>query len=93
MVLFSLQVVRYTALFSGVLYGITHRRTLQREANAAKIEHAVHHREHLVAQAKEAWKQQQLAGKSDGSEYLVQSCSSAVGDLALLLRWACAAAA
>jgi F-type H+-transporting ATP synthase subunit e len=68
--LFLVQVVRYSALFSGVVYGILHRRTLQKEADAAKIDHAIHHREHLVSQAKEAWKQKQLAGKSDGGEYI-----------------------
>jgi F-type H+-transporting ATP synthase subunit e len=62
------QVVRYTALLSGVFYGVAHRRTLQREADEAKIEHAVHHREELIAKAKEAWKQKLAAGKSDGSE-------------------------
>jgi F-type H+-transporting ATP synthase subunit e len=58
------QVVRYTALLGGVFYGITHRRTLQKEADAARIDHAVHDREHLVARAKEAWKQKQADAKS-----------------------------
>jgi hypothetical protein len=49
------QVVRYSALLGGVFYGIAHRRTLQREADAAKLTHAAHDREHLVARAKEAW--------------------------------------
>lgn len=61
--------VRYTALFTGVFYGIVHRRTLQKETDETKIHHALHDREHLIKQAKEAWKKQQEGSKaSDGGE-------------------------
>jgi hypothetical protein len=66
------QVVRYTALLSGVFYGIAHRRTLQKEADAAKLEHAAHDREYLIQQAKKAWADKQASAKaSDGSESTV----------------------
>jgi F-type H+-transporting ATP synthase subunit e len=63
----TMQVVRYTALLSGVVYGIYHRRTLQNAHDADKAHHAKHERETLIAQAKEAWKQKQ-AGSKDGGE-------------------------
>ncbi|KAH9996522.1 ATP synthase E chain-domain-containing protein [Russula vinacea] len=65
MVSSTVNVVRYTALLSGVFYGIYHRRTLQNEHDAGKAHHAKHEREALIAQAKEAWKQKQ-AGNKDG---------------------------
>jgi len=55
----TVNVARYTALFSGVVYGWYHRRTLQAEHDKHKVEHAVHDRELLIAQAKEAWKRKQ----------------------------------
>ncbi|KAI0286838.1 ATP synthase E chain-domain-containing protein [Russula aff. rugulosa BPL654] len=65
MVSSTVNVVRYTALLSGVFYGIYHRRTLQNAHDADKAHHAKHERETLIAQAKEAWKQKQ-AGDKDG---------------------------
>jgi F-type H+-transporting ATP synthase subunit e len=65
------QVVRYSALLGGVFYGIAHRRTLQREADAAKLTHAAHDREHLVARAKEAWAAKQADKGSDGRTSLL----------------------
>ncbi|KIP11756.1 hypothetical protein PHLGIDRAFT_17905 [Phlebiopsis gigantea 11061_1 CR5-6] len=55
----TVNVVRYTALLSGVVFGVAHRRTLQNEHNEQKKNHAVHEREHLITQAKEAWKKKQ----------------------------------
>ncbi|KAG6911309.1 hypothetical protein DXG01_002148 [Tephrocybe rancida] len=60
-----LQVVRYTALFTGVVYGFYHRRTLQANHDQQKVEHAVHTRERLVAEAKEAWKRRNEAKNSN----------------------------
>ncbi|EPT03455.1 hypothetical protein FOMPIDRAFT_1028727 [Fomitopsis schrenkii] len=59
----TVNVVRYTALLTGVFYGIAHRRTLQKAHDEEVKRHAVHEREHLVAQAKEAWKKKQESGK------------------------------
>ncbi|GBE77523.1 ATP synthase E chain-domain-containing protein [Sparassis latifolia] len=61
----TVNVVRYTALLTGVFYGITHRRTLQKTHDEELKHHAIHEREHLIAQAKEAWKKQQ-EGSKDG---------------------------
>lgn len=65
-----MQVVRYTALLSGIFYGISHRRTLQKAHDEEVKHHTIHEREHLIAQAKEAWKKKQEAAssKSDGGE-------------------------
>jgi len=60
----TVNVVRYTALLTGVFYGIVHRRTLQKAHDEEKRHHAVHEREHLIAQAKDAWKKKQEGGKS-----------------------------
>ena len=66
------QVVRYTALLSGVFYGIAHRRTLQKEYDEERKKHAIHEREHLIAEAKEAWRKKQASSKKDESAYLIQ---------------------
>ncbi|EKM84225.1 hypothetical protein AGABI1DRAFT_67550 [Agaricus bisporus var. burnettii JB137-S8] len=59
----TVNVVRYTALFSGVLYGWYHRRTVQAENQKHQIEHAIHNRERLIAEARDAWKRKQDALK------------------------------
>ncbi|KAJ7755021.1 ATP synthase E chain-domain-containing protein [Mycena maculata] len=57
----TVNVVRYTTLFTGVVYGWYHRRTLQAAYDVHKIEAAKHQREHLIAEAKEAWIKKQQA--------------------------------
>lgn len=57
------QVIRYSALLSGVAYGWYHRRSLRAAHVAHKTEHQEQHREHLIAEAKEAWKKKQEASK------------------------------
>ncbi|KIM70104.1 hypothetical protein SCLCIDRAFT_12703 [Scleroderma citrinum Foug A] len=66
MVSSTVNVFRYTALVSGVFYGIYHRRSLQKALDCEKEQHAIHHREHLVSQAKQAWRQKQDSTKGDG---------------------------
>jgi len=46
-----------------VLYGWFHRRTLQVAHDKHKLEGAIHHREKLVAEAKDAWKRRQESAK------------------------------
>jgi F-type H+-transporting ATP synthase subunit e len=65
-----MQVVRYTALLTGVFYGIVHRRSLQKVHDEEKRHHAVHEREDLIAQAKVAWKKKQESGKSGGQLFI-----------------------
>ncbi|KAG8904749.1 hypothetical protein FRC00_013793 [Tulasnella sp. 408] len=62
----TVNVVRYTGLIGGILYGISHRRTLQEQENHRKAEHAAHHREDLIKQARQAWKDKQEASKGSG---------------------------
>ncbi|KAF5311989.1 hypothetical protein D9619_002738 [Psilocybe cf. subviscida] len=59
----TVNVVRYTALFSGVAYGWYHRRSLQAARDEHKLAQAVHSREKLIAEAKDAWKRKQDAAK------------------------------
>ncbi|KDR85527.1 hypothetical protein GALMADRAFT_234451 [Galerina marginata CBS 339.88] len=61
MVSSTVNVVRYTALFSGIAYGWYHRRSLQASHDKHKLSEAAHHREKLIAEAKEAWKRKQSA--------------------------------
>ncbi|KAF5384890.1 hypothetical protein D9615_001101 [Tricholomella constricta] len=65
MVSATVNVVRYTALFTGVVYGFYHRRTLQAQHDQLKVEHALHSRERLIAEAKEAWKRKNDAQNSN----------------------------
>ncbi|KZS93315.1 hypothetical protein SISNIDRAFT_549697 [Sistotremastrum niveocremeum HHB9708] len=62
----TLNVVRYTALLSGLFYGIIHRRSLQSAENIKREHHHEHRQEQLLQQAKEAWKQKQAGPKDDG---------------------------
>ncbi|KAG1771249.1 ATP synthase E chain-domain-containing protein [Suillus occidentalis] len=63
----TLNVARYSALLSGVFYGIYHRRSLQKAYDQDKEHHAIHQREQLIAQAKDAWRHKQESAKgSDG---------------------------
>ncbi|KDQ63061.1 hypothetical protein JAAARDRAFT_65140 [Jaapia argillacea MUCL 33604] len=65
MVSSTVNVVRYSALLTGVFYGILHRRTLQKAHDEDKRHHALHERESLIAEAKEAWKRQKDSRKDD----------------------------
>ncbi|EJF67135.1 hypothetical protein DICSQDRAFT_142706 [Dichomitus squalens LYAD-421 SS1] len=59
----TVNVVRYTALLGGVFYGIVHRRSLQKAHDAEVKHHAIHEREHLIEEAKVAWKKKQESSK------------------------------
>ncbi|KAF8807898.1 hypothetical protein BYT27DRAFT_7189988 [Phlegmacium glaucopus] len=63
MVSSTVNVVRYTALFAGVVYGWYHRRSLQTTHDEHKLRDATHHRERLIAEAKESWKRKQDSAK------------------------------
>ena len=58
------KVVRYSALVFGVAYGWYHRRTLQSVHEKHKIEHAIHNRERLVREAKEAFRRKKEGSKN-----------------------------
>lgn len=62
--------MRYTALVSGIGYGIFHRRTLQAREDKHAQEKAYRHKEELIAKAKEAYKNRLVASKADdGGEF------------------------
>ena len=68
--------MRYTALLGGVFYGIAHRRSLQKAHDADVKHHAIHEREHLIEEAKEAWKRKKESGKDGGESSCRYSLSS-----------------
>ncbi|KAI5474321.1 hypothetical protein MNV49_003548 [Pseudohyphozyma bogoriensis] len=49
------EVVRYSALLTGVFYGIVHRRTLQAEYDHSHETALIKKREHWLEEAKKAW--------------------------------------
>lgn len=65
---------------TGVFYGIYHRRTLQKAYDQEKEHRAIHQRQDLIAEAKEAWRKKREGGK-DGGECC---CCCFAG-----LNWAC----
>ncbi|KAF9490729.1 hypothetical protein BDN71DRAFT_1453915 [Pleurotus eryngii] len=62
----TVNVARYTALFTGVVYGWYHRRQLQADHDIQKQTHAVHERKILIAEAKEAYKKKLSVPKDSG---------------------------
>ena len=82
--------MRYTALLGGVFYGIAHRRSLQKAHDADVKHHAIHEREHLIEEAKEAWKRKKESGKDGGESMLrlhVTSAQDPIPYLRLPPRW------
>ncbi|KAF8633537.1 hypothetical protein AX15_001341 [Amanita polypyramis BW_CC] len=62
----TVNVVRYSAVAFGIAYGWYHRRTLQAAHDKYKIGHAVHEREQLIKEAKEAYKRKKEGPKDSG---------------------------
>jgi len=60
----TVTVVRYTALFGGIFYGISHRRTLQAKAEERALDHEVNRRETLLDQARKAWVEKNSSKKT-----------------------------
>ena len=58
---------------SGIFYGIYHHRSLQKAHDQDKEHHAIHRREQLIAQAKDAWHQKKESSvKGDGGKLYFQ---------------------
>ncbi|RSH88017.1 uncharacterized protein EHS24_000541 [Apiotrichum porosum] len=57
-------VVRYTAILAGVIYGFSHAGTLQAKHNEESAQHATARRAELIEEAKKAWVEKQAAAKS-----------------------------
>ncbi|KAK0233849.1 ATP synthase E chain-domain-containing protein [Armillaria fumosa] len=84
----TVNVARYTALFSGVVYGWYHRRSLQAAHNVHKTQHAEHERERLIAEAKEAWKKKQETAKAPAADSLITDPEDPRFDLEkLIAKW------
>ena len=62
------QVVRYSALVSGIFYGIFHRQTLQAQYDSHQAANEVHKREEWLKKAKEAWAAK--TATNDGREFV-----------------------
>lgn len=63
--------VRYSALVGGIGYGILHRRTLQAKEDIKAAHAEYKHKEHLIQQAKEAYKNRLVAKQNtSGGTYL-----------------------
>lgn len=50
-----LQVLRYSALFAGIGYGLYHQTTINKKIQEHHNEEAIHHRESLVEKGKAEW--------------------------------------
>jgi F-type H+-transporting ATP synthase subunit e len=59
-------------LASGIFYGIYHHRSLQKTHDQEKEHYAIRHREQLIAQAKDAWRQKKESTKGDGGKSYFQ---------------------
>ncbi|ORX37770.1 ATP synthase E chain-domain-containing protein [Kockovaella imperatae] len=62
----TVTVVRWTALITGIIYGITHQSTLQLQFDERKKKHHAEHRADLIEKAKAAW-----AAKSDTESLII----------------------
>lgn len=51
----AVNVVRYSALLTGIFYGIVHRRTLQAKYDESTLSNEIKKREHWVHEAQKAW--------------------------------------
>ncbi|KAK2758654.1 hypothetical protein FQN54_003344 [Arachnomyces sp. PD_36] len=51
----GVNVLRYSALAAGVVYGLYHQSSLNSQAKTARIDHEYNRKESLIKQAKEEW--------------------------------------
>ncbi|WVF68458.1 hypothetical protein IAT40_003224 [Kwoniella sp. CBS 6097] len=66
----TVNVVRWTALLTGITYGIFHQSTLQAKYDEKKIAHAAHHRAHLIEEGRKAYAAKKAAEKSGSSSLI-----------------------
>ncbi|KAL7425058.1 F1F0 ATP synthase subunit e, mitochondrial [Cryptotrichosporon argae] len=78
-------VVRYTALLSGIFYGIVHQRTLQTKYDDDKAKHHATRRAHLIEEARKAYAQKQIADKAGANAGLVTDPEDPKFDLEKLI--------
>lgn len=84
----TVNVVRWTALISGVFYGLVHQGTLQVQYDAQKMHRQAEHRQHLIGEAKKAYIAK-LAAEKAGSSAVVTDPEDPRFDLEKLVEsWA-----
>lgn len=55
-----LQVLRYSALVAGLIYGVYHQSSLTSQAKRTEIEHEYARKERLIEQAKAEWRKKTM---------------------------------
>lgn len=55
-----LQVLRYSALVAGLVYGVYHQSSITSQAKRAEIEHEYARKERLIEQAKAEWRKRTM---------------------------------
>lgn len=60
----TINVIRYSAITSGILYGIVHKQTLKSKYENLHYQEEVHKREHWVNEAKRLWQSRQLVNSA-----------------------------
>ncbi|EFP74081.2 hypothetical protein PGT21_035999 [Puccinia graminis f. sp. tritici] len=60
----TVNVVRYSAITFGILYGIVHKQTLKSKYEDLHYQEEVHKRENWVKEAKRAWQSRQLSNSA-----------------------------
>lgn len=56
----TIQVLRYSALVAGLVYGVYHQSSITSQAKRAEIEHEYSRKERLIEQAKAEWKKKTM---------------------------------
>ncbi|RSH93355.1 hypothetical protein EHS25_007711 [Saitozyma podzolica] len=79
-------VVRYTALLSGIAYGFVHQGTLQKTHDEEKVKHQFAHRQHLIEEAKKAYAAKLVAEKAGGAKEVITNIDDPKFDLEKLLE-------
>ncbi|KAK4047778.1 F1F0 ATP synthase subunit e, mitochondrial [Microbotryomycetes sp. JL221] len=77
----AVTVVRYSALVFGVLYGFTHRQTLQAKFDANAAQHEIEKRQEWLQKAKDAW-----AAKNAKEDGLITDPENPAFDLEAVLK-------
>ncbi|KNZ54022.1 uncharacterized protein VP01_3071g3 [Puccinia sorghi] len=57
----TVNVIRYSAIASGILYGIVHKQTLKSKYENLHYQEEIHKRENWVREAKQIWQSRQLS--------------------------------
>ncbi|PLW15974.1 hypothetical protein PCANC_05958 [Puccinia coronata f. sp. avenae] len=60
----TVNVVRYSAIASGIIYGIVHKRTLKTKYENLHYQEEVQKRENWVKEAKQLWRSRQLSNST-----------------------------